>query len=89
MESYIRFCRSVKRKSGTASVNTDSQWSKQEACFACVTRCGLLSITTPVSLLANEFDDLSVLHGQVSLVAVNQIYVFHEAMNGCKNLKIY
>ena len=27
--------RSTKRKSGTASVNTDSQWSEQEACFAC------------------------------------------------------
>ena len=35
-------------------------------------RCGSLSITTPVSLLANEFDVQRVLHGQVSLVAVNQ-----------------
>ena len=35
-------------------------------------------------LLANEFDVRSALHGQVSLVAVNRIYVFHEAMNGCK-----
>ena len=26
----------------------------------------------------------SVLHGQVSLAAVNHIYVFHDAMNGCK-----
>ena len=51
--------------------------------------CGSLSITTPVSLLANEFDVRSVLHGQVSLAAVNQIYVIHEAMNGCKNLKIH
>ena len=47
-------------------------------------RCGSLSFTTPVSLLANEFDVRSVLHGQVSLAAVNQIYIFHEAMNGCK-----
>ena len=30
----------------------------------------------------------SVLHGQVSLAAVNQICVIHEAMNSCKNLKI-
>ena len=30
-----------------------------------------------------------VLHGQVSLEAVNQICVAHEAMNGCKNLKIH
>ena len=50
-------------------------------------RCGSLSITTPVSLLANEFDVRSVLHGQVSLAAVNQIYVIHEAMNGCKKSK--
>ena len=47
-------------------------------------RCGLLSITTPVSLLENKFDVQSLLHWQVSLAAVNQIYVFHEAMNGCK-----
>ena len=50
-------------------------------------RCGSLSITTPVSLLANEFDVRSVLHGQVSSAAVNQIYVIHEAMNGCKKSK--
>ena len=52
-------------------------------------RCGCLSITTQVSLLANEFDVQSLLHGHVRLAAVNQIYVFHEAMNGCKNLKIH
>ena len=52
-------------------------------------RCGLLSITTPVSLLANEFNVQSILHGQVSLAAVSQIHVFDEAMNGCKNLKIH
>ena len=45
-------------------------------------RCGSLSITTPVSLLANEFDVQSVLHGHVSLAAVNHFYVFHEAMKG-------
>ena len=54
-------------------MNTDSQWSKQEACFARATQVWLLSITTPVSLLANEFDVRSVLQGQVSLVAVNHI----------------
>ena len=36
-------------------------------------RCGSLSITTPVSHLANEFDVRSELHGQVSLAAFNQI----------------
>ena len=36
-------------------------------------RCDLLTITTPVSQLANEFNVQSKLHGQVSLAAVNQI----------------
>ena len=49
--------------------------------------CDSLSITTPVSLLVNKFNVRRVLHGQVSLAAVNQICVFHEAMNSCKNLK--
>ena len=52
-------------------------------------RCGSRSITTPVALLENEFDVPSILHGQVSLAAVNQICVVHEAMNGWKNLKIH
>ena len=67
----------------------DSQWSKQEAFWHMRLMCGSLSITTPVPLLANEFDALSVLQGQVNLVAVNQIHVFHEAVNGCKDLKIH
>ena len=46
--------------------------------------CGSLSITTPVSLLANEFDVQSILHGQVHLAAVNQICVIHEALNSYK-----
>ena len=65
-------------------MNADSQWSKQEACFAQATRCGSLSITTPVSHLANKFDVRSVLRGQVSMAAVNQSLCRHEAMNGCK-----
>ena len=44
---------------------------------------------TPVSFLANEFDVRSVMKGQVSLATVNQIYVIHEVMKGCKNLKIH
>ena len=52
-------------------------------------RCDSLSITKPVSHLANDFDVRSVLHGQVSLAAVNQISVIHEAMNGFKNLRIH
>ena len=44
-----------------------------------IRRCSL-SIKTTVSLLANEFDVRSVLHGQVSLAAVNHMYVFYEIM---------
>ena len=46
-------------------------------------------VTTPVSYLSNEFDIPSVVHGQVRFAAVNQICVIHEAMKGCKNLKIH
>ena len=52
-------------------------------------RCGSLSFRTPVSRLVNAFDVRSVLHGQMSLTAINQIHVIHEAMIGCKNLKIH
>ena len=38
------------------------------------------------SLLANEFDVRSVLHGKVSLAAVNQIYVIHEDMTLQKSI---
>ena len=62
---------------------------KQARGLFCICRCGSLSIITPVSLLANEFDVRSLLHGQVSLAAVNQICVIHETMNGCKNLKMH
>ena len=48
--------------------------------------CSSLSITTPVSLLANKFDVGSVLQGQGSLADVNQICIFHKTMHGCKNL---
>ena len=69
----------------TASLNTDSQ----RLVLHTRLRCGSLSITTPVSLLANEFDVQNELHGKVSLEVVNQICVIHEAMKGCKNLKIH
>ena len=41
------------------------------------------------TLLANKFNVRGVLQGQVSLGAVNQIQVIHEAMNCCKNLNIH
>ena len=52
-------------------------------------RCGSLSITTPVSLLANEFNVRNLMHGQKRLAAVNQICVNYEAMKGYKNLKVH
>ena len=69
-------------------MNTGCQWNKQEDFLHVRRRCGSLSITKSVSLLANEFDVRSVLHGHVSLAAVNQMYVVHEAINGCKNIMI-
>ena len=39
-------------------------------------RCGSLSITIPVSLLANKYDVQSELHGLVSLATVNQILCY-------------
>ena len=70
-------------------MNMNSQLSKKRRVLHARFWCGSLSITRPVSLLVNEFDVGSVLHGQVSLAAVNQMFVVHEAMNGCKNLKIH
>ena len=40
-----------------------------------------------VSLLANEIDVRSILHGQMSLAEAYQICVIHEAINGCKKSK--
>ena len=54
-------------------------------------RCGSLSITTPVSHLANEFDVRSELHGQVSLAAVSQnlcrSWGYERLQNSKKSLK--
>ena len=46
--------------------------------------CGSLSITTPVSFLANKLDVLWVLHDVRSVLheRVNLATVIHEAMNG-------
>ena len=66
-------------------MNTDSQLSKQKACFARVIQvCLIVNYNTSVTF----FDVRSVLHEQVSLTAVNQICVIYEAMDGYKNLKI-
>ena len=70
-------------------MNKDSQWSNKKLVLHVRLGCGSLSITTPMSLLTNEFGVRRILHGQMSLAAVNQIRVIHEAMNVCKNLKIH
>ena len=58
-------------------MNMDSQWSKQEACFARANQVFFfLSITTLVSLPANKFEVRSVLHRQVSLADVNNFLSF-------------
>ena len=80
MKSYLRFCRSVTRTAKGAN----KRLAKHMRLW-----CGLLSITTPVPLLANELDVQSVLHRQVSLAAVNHICVNHEVMNGFKNLNVH
>ena len=49
-------------------MNMDSQWSKQEACFACAPQVWLAVDNTSV-ISGNEFDVQSVLHGQVSLAS--------------------
>ena len=70
-------------------MNADSQWSEHEARFVCATLVWLVVNTTPVSFLVNKLVGRSILHRQESLAVVNQICVIHEAMNGCKNLKIH
>ena len=49
----------------------------------------MLGVARPVSLPSNELDVRSIFQGQVSLAAVYQICVIHEAMNSCKNRKIH
>ena len=55
-------------------MNTIANGANKKLVLQVQPRCGSLSITTPVSHLANEFDVRSELHGQVSLAAVNQIF---------------
>ena len=54
IESYLGFCRSVKQKIRTASLNTDSQWSKQKACFAHATQVWLTVNHNNISVTSGE-----------------------------------
>ena len=78
-----------KRKSGTVSVNTDSQWSKYKACFARVFQVWL-AVNQNTSVTSGEWMRCSKHIARASgLAAVNQSYAFHKNTNGCKNLKIH
>ena len=80
--SVVTKCKTEKRK---AIVSTDSQWSKHEACFACVTRVRL----TPVPVLAKLVRCLKRIAQASDLGSCQSKSVIHEAMNCCKNLKIH
>ena len=70
-------------------MNTVSQCSEQTRSLLCTCDSVWLAVNNKTSVTSNGFGVGSALHGQVSLASVNQIYVIHEAMNGCKNLKIH
>ena len=58
---------------------------KDTDCFAHANQVWLAVNHNTKSLLAHEFDVQSKLtHQQVNFAAANNIYVFHEAMKGCK-----
>ena len=55
--------------------------------FACATQVWL-AVNHNTSVTSGDHVRC-ILHGQVSLAAVNHICVIHEAMNGCQNLKVH
>ena len=60
-------------KKRNSQLEHDSQWSKQEACFARVTQVWL-AVNHNTSITSGEWVRCSsVLHGQVGLAAVNQV----------------
>ena len=72
-------------------MNMDSQWCKHEACFARANQVWLAvnhntSVTSGVWIRCSKRiapeSELGSCHS-------NLYKVFHEAMNGCKNLKIH
>ena len=78
MNSFIQ---SVKRKREqrvyTQTANGANKKLVLHVRLRCVRlRCGSLLITTPVLLLANEFEVQSEFYGQVSLAAANQILCY-------------
>ena len=56
----------------------------------CMCDSGMVVVNHNTSVISGELIPcFKRIARKVSLTAVNQIYVFHEAMNGCKNLKIH
>ena len=76
-------------ENGNSQLEHGQPMEQTRGLFCTCNSSGSLSITRPVLLLANEFNVRSILQGLVSLAAVNQFFVIHEAMNRCKNLKIH
>ena len=68
-------------------MNNDSQWSKQEACFARGTQVWL-AVNHNTSITSGEFVRCSERIARASELG-SQICVIHEAMNGYKNLKTH
>ena len=82
-------CQCVKQNSGTASVNTDSQWSKQEACFAHEIQVWL-PVTHNTSVTSGQCIQCSKGIARASAWQLSiKFCVIHEAMNRFKNLKIH
>ena len=80
-------CKTEKRN----SLNTDSQWSKQEACFARATQVWLaVNHNTSVTSFwrMNSMFEINC-NGKVAWQLSINFFVVHEAMNGCQNLKIH
>ena len=71
-------------------MNMDSQWSRQEACFACATQVWF-AVNHNTSVISGECIRCSKRIAQESELGSCQsiFYVVHEAMNGCKNMKIH
>ena len=59
-----------------------------EACFACVTQAWL-AVNHTTSVTSGECLRCSKRIARASQLGSCQSYVIHEAMNGCKNLKIH
>ena len=64
-------------------MNTTANGANKRLVLHVRLRYGSLSITTPVSLLANEFDVCKLI-ARASELGSCQSKVFHEAMDGCK-----